>query len=75
MAAPERVAFIRNIAEVRWAGISQSFWRGAVKASGDAETAGSHHLDYRISMYGRWPMSRATSRVQEQVYHVLEGRG
>ena len=40
------------------------------------ETAGSKHLDYRISMYQ--PMARVALHkhaVQEQVYHVLEGEG
>ena len=40
------------------------------------ETAGSHHLDYRISMYQ--PMAHVARHkhlVQEQVYHVLEGEG
>jgi len=40
------------------------------------ETAGSRHLDYRISMYQ--PMAhvaRHKHQVQEQVYHVLEGEG
>jgi len=40
------------------------------------ETADSRHLDYRISMYQ--PMAhvaRHKHRVQEQIYHVLEGEG
>jgi mannose-6-phosphate isomerase-like protein (cupin superfamily) len=40
------------------------------------ETAGSRHIDYRISMYQ--PMAhveRHKHLVQEQVYHVLEGEG
>jgi mannose-6-phosphate isomerase-like protein (cupin superfamily) len=40
------------------------------------ETAGSRHIDYRISMYQ--PMARVElhkHRVQEQIYHVLEGEG
>jgi mannose-6-phosphate isomerase-like protein (cupin superfamily) len=38
------------------------------------ETAGSQHLDYRISMYQ--PMAYValhSHKVQEQIYHVLEG--
>ena len=41
-----------------------------------AETAGSQHIDYRISMYQ--PMAYVKlhrHKVQEQVYHVLEGEG
>ena len=40
------------------------------------ETAGSKHIDYRISMYQ--PMAHVKlhrHKVQEQVYHVLEGEG
>jgi mannose-6-phosphate isomerase-like protein (cupin superfamily) len=38
------------------------------------QTAGSRHLDYRISMYQ--PMAYVelhAHKVQEQIYHVLEG--
>jgi mannose-6-phosphate isomerase-like protein (cupin superfamily) len=40
------------------------------------ETTGARHLDYRISMYQ--PMAYVKlhkHKVQEQVYHVLEGEG
>ena len=40
------------------------------------ETAGSKHIDYRISMYQ--PMAHVKlhrHKVQEQVYHVIEGEG
>ena len=40
------------------------------------ETAGSRHIDYRISMYQ--PMAHVARHkhlVQEQIYHVLEGEG
>jgi mannose-6-phosphate isomerase-like protein (cupin superfamily) len=40
------------------------------------ETAGSRHIDYRISMYQ--PMAHVAlhkHKVQEQVYHVLDGEG
>jgi mannose-6-phosphate isomerase-like protein (cupin superfamily) len=40
------------------------------------ETAGSQDIDYRISMYQ--PMAYVKPhkhKVQEQVYHVLEGEG
>ena len=40
------------------------------------ETARSQHIDYRISMYQ--PMAHValhSHKVQEQVYHVLEGEG
>ena len=40
------------------------------------ETAGSTHIDYRISMYQ--PMAHVAVHkhmIQEQIYHVLEGEG
>jgi mannose-6-phosphate isomerase-like protein (cupin superfamily) len=40
------------------------------------ENAGARHLDYRISMYQ--PMAYVElhkHKVQEQVYHVLDGEG
>src|SRR5262249_28658253 len=40
------------------------------------QTAASRHIDYRISMYQ--PMARVAlhkHKVQEQIYHVLEGEG
>ena len=40
------------------------------------ETAGSRHIDYRISMYQ--PMAHVKlhrHKAQEQVYHVIEGEG
>ena len=40
------------------------------------ETAGSRHLDYRISVYQ--PMAHVAlhkHKVQEQIYHVLDGEG
>jgi mannose-6-phosphate isomerase-like protein (cupin superfamily) len=40
------------------------------------ETAGSRHIDYRISMYQ--PMAHVAlhkHKVREQVYHVLDGEG
>jgi mannose-6-phosphate isomerase-like protein (cupin superfamily) len=40
------------------------------------DTAGSHHIDYRISMYQPLAhVARHKHKVQEQVYHVLEGEG
>ena len=76
MAAPERVAFIRNIAEVPWREFPNHFGGALSKPLVMPEIAGSRHLDYRISMYQ--PMAhvaRHKHQVQEQVYHVLEGEG
>ncbi|HZP79527.1 MAG TPA: cupin domain-containing protein [Pseudolabrys sp.] len=71
-----RKAFIRNIAEVAWKEFPNHFGGALSKPLVMPETAGSKHLDYRISMYQ--PMAHVAYHkhaVQEQVYHVLEGEG
>jgi mannose-6-phosphate isomerase-like protein (cupin superfamily) len=68
--------FIRNIAEVPWKEFPNHFGGALSKPLVMPETAGSKHLDYRISMYQ--PMARVAlhkHKVQEQVYHVLDGEG
>jgi NAD(P)-dependent dehydrogenase (short-subunit alcohol dehydrogenase family)/mannose-6-phosphate isomerase-like protein (cupin superfamily) len=74
--ASEHGAFIRNIAEVPWREFPNHFGGALSKPLVMPETAGSRHLDYRISMYQ--PMAhvaRHKHQVQEQIYHVLEGEG
>ncbi len=74
--AAERKAFVRHIAEVPWRQFPNHFGGALSKPLVHPETAGSRHIDYRISMYQ--PMAhveRHKHRVQEQVYHVLEGEG
>jgi mannose-6-phosphate isomerase-like protein (cupin superfamily) len=69
-------ATIRNIAEVEWRQFPDHFGGALSKPLVMPETAGSHHIDYRISMYQ--PMAYVKlhkHKVQEQVYHVLEGEG
>jgi mannose-6-phosphate isomerase-like protein (cupin superfamily) len=69
-------AFVRNIAEVPWREFPNHFGGALSKPLVMPETAGSKHLDYRISMYQ--PMARVALHkhaVQEQIYHVLEGEG
>ena len=75
MAMP-RKWFIRNIAEVPWRQFPDHFGGALSKPLVMPETAGSQHIDYRISMYQ--PMAYVKvhqHKVQEQVYHVLEGEG
>ena len=72
----ERKWFIRNIAEVPWRQFPDHFGGALSKPLVMPETAGSQHIDYRISMYQ--PMAYVKlhrHKVQEQVYHVLEGEG
>jgi mannose-6-phosphate isomerase-like protein (cupin superfamily) len=76
MASDNNGAFIRNIAEVPWREFPNHFGGASSKPLVMPETAGSQRIDYRISMYQ--PMAyvaRHKHRVQEQVYHVLDGEG
>jgi mannose-6-phosphate isomerase-like protein (cupin superfamily) len=76
MAATKREWFIRNIADVPWKEFPNHFGGALSKPLVMPETAGSQYLDYRISMYQ--PMAYValhSHKVQEQVYHVLDGEG
>jgi mannose-6-phosphate isomerase-like protein (cupin superfamily) len=72
----DRQPYIRNIAETPWRQFPGHFGGALSKALIMPETAHSKQLDYRISMYQ--PMAyveRHSHKIQEQVYHVLEGEG
>ena len=72
----ERRASVRNIAEEPWQEFPGHHGGALSKALVRPETVGSRDLDYRISTYR--PMARVerhAHKVQEQVYHVLEGEG
>ena len=76
MPADKRRAFIRNIAEVPWLEFPNHYGGALSKPLVMPDTAGAKYIDYRISMYQ--PMAHVTRhhhKVQEQVYHVLEGEG
>lgn len=67
---------IRNIAEEPWQQFPGHFGGALSKALVHPETTGSRQIDYRISTYQ--PMAyveRHRHKVQEQVYHVLDGEG
>jgi mannose-6-phosphate isomerase-like protein (cupin superfamily) len=69
-------ACIRNIAEEPWQEFPGHFGKALSKALVHPDTTGSRQLDYRISTYQ--PMAyveRHAHKVQEQVYHVLDGEG
>jgi mannose-6-phosphate isomerase-like protein (cupin superfamily) len=69
-------ASIRNIAEVPWKEYPDHFGGALSKPLVNPENAGARHVDYRISMYQ--PMAYVKlhkHKVQEQVYHVLDGEG
>ncbi len=69
-------AFVRNMAEIPWQQYPGHFGGALSKALVRPETCGSRRVDFRISCYQ--PMAYVQEhvhRVQEQVYHVLEGEG
>jgi mannose-6-phosphate isomerase-like protein (cupin superfamily) len=71
-----KTAVIRNIAEVPWEELPGHHGGALSKRLVDPHRTGACHLDHRISSYA--PMAcveRHVHRLQEQVYHVLEGEG
>ena len=76
MAEKKPEAFIRNIAEVPWKEYPGHFGGALSKPLVDPETSESRLIDHRISCYQ--PMAHVaphTHKIQEQVYHVLDGEG
>lgn len=75
-AGGECQALVRNIAEVPWKEFPNHFGGALSKPLVTPDSGGSKHLDYRISCYQ--PMAyvaRHTHKLQEQIYHVLDGEG
>ncbi|HSH08115.1 MAG TPA: cupin domain-containing protein [Burkholderiales bacterium] len=71
-----RRAKIHNIAEVDWEDLAGHFGGAFSKFLVRPETTGSRQIDYRISCYQpRAYVETHAHKVQEQVYHVLEGEG
>ncbi len=69
-------ALVRNVVEVPWQEFPGHFGGALSKALVGPESAGARLIDYRISCYQ--PMARValhTHKVQEQIYHVLDGEG
>jgi mannose-6-phosphate isomerase-like protein (cupin superfamily) len=76
MSTADREPFLRNIADIAWQEFPGHFGGALSKALVRPETCGSRHIDHRISCYQ--PMAHVAEhvhRVQEQVYHVLDGVG
>ncbi|MEP6677665.1 MAG: cupin domain-containing protein [Betaproteobacteria bacterium] len=72
----QREAVVHNIAEIPWQQFPGHFGGALSKPLVRPETAGSRLIDYRISNYQ--PMGFVelhAHKVQEQVYHVLDGEG
>ncbi|MGE5129478.1 MAG: cupin domain-containing protein [Sphingomonadaceae bacterium] len=75
-AKAKRESVIRHIAEVDWEDLPGHFGGAFSKFLVHPETTGSRHIDYRISCYQpRAYVEPHAHKVQEQVYHVLEGEG
>ena len=75
-AGATRRAVIRNIVEEPWQQFPGHFGGALSKALVRPESAGSRLVDYRISTYQ--PMAHVelhAHKVQEQIYHVLDGEG
>ena len=69
-------ASIKNVVETAWQQFPGHFGGALSKPLVRPETTGSRLVDYRISTYQ--PMAYVethTHKVQEQIYHVLEGEG
>ena len=67
---------IRNVAEVPWQQFPDHFGGALSKALVGPDDTDITLIDYRISCYQ--PMAHVaahTHKVQEQIYHVLEGEG
>jgi mannose-6-phosphate isomerase-like protein (cupin superfamily) len=72
----KNTASIRNVVEEPWQQFPGHFGGALSKALVRPENVGSRLVDYRISTYQ--PMAyveRHAHKVQEQIYHVLEGEG
>ena len=72
----KRQALVHNIVDVPWQQFPGHFGGALSKALVRPESSGSPAIDYRISTY--LPMAHVelhAHKVQEQIYHVLDGEG
>lgn len=72
----ERKSMIRKFAEEPWQQYPGHFGSALSKPLAAPETTGARLIDYRVSTYQ--PMAyveRHVHKVQEQVYHILDGEG
>lgn len=69
-------AVIREIAEAMWEEPPAHHGGAFSKMLVRPETAGSRRIDYRISVYQpRAYVAPHKHRIQEQIYHLLDGEG
>jgi mannose-6-phosphate isomerase-like protein (cupin superfamily) len=67
---------VRNISAVLWDQLPGHFDGALSKLLVHPDTAGSRLIDHRISTYApKAYVEPHTHKIQEQVYHVLEGEG
>lgn len=72
----ERQPVIRNIAEVPWDELPGHHGGALSKLLVHPDTTGSRQLDHRISCYApKAHVALHSHKIQEQVYHILEGEG
>jgi mannose-6-phosphate isomerase-like protein (cupin superfamily) len=72
----DRKAVIRNIAEVPWEELPGHHGGALSKMLVDPTGLGARHLDHRISSYApKAHVELHSHKVQEQIYHVLDGEG
>ena len=72
----DRKAFVKNTAEYLWQQPDEGHVGGAYSKMLVAPAHGAKHVDYRISCYQpKAHVAPHRHKVQEQVYHVLEGEG
>ena len=68
------VALLPSLDSLPWLEFPDHFGGALSKPLVMPDTAGSKHIDYRISMYQpKAYVKKHSHKVQEQVYHVIEG--
>ncbi|HTC12560.1 MAG TPA: cupin domain-containing protein [Acetobacteraceae bacterium] len=73
---PDPVASVRNITEVPWEELPGHHGGAFSKLLVHPDTTGSRQIDHRISAYQpRAYVGLHSHKVQEQVFHVLDGEG
>jgi quercetin dioxygenase-like cupin family protein len=73
---PKAAAVVRHIAEVPWQEFPGHFGGALSKPLVSAENCQARRIDHRISCYQpKAYVEKHVHKIQEQVYHVLEGEG
>ena len=72
----DRRPSVRNIAEVPWQELPGHFGGALSKMLVHPDVNGARHIDHRISLYQpKAHVELHAHKVQEQIYHVLDGEG